>query len=102
MKKKIPILVGAVLLALVLAVLIVLNTAYRKITVVSGEQNVEKCPRYARPGEEVTVLTAVVTDAEIYVNGADGAYIRPGVYVFTMPDEDVQLKVTVISNRDGA
>ena len=46
-------------------------------------------------------MTAVMSDGEIYVNGTDGEYMRPGVYVFTMPDEDVQLKVTVIaySNR---
>ena len=44
----------------------------------------------------------LVTSAEIYVNGVDGEYVRPGVYVFTMPDADVQLKVTVISYLYGA
>ena len=62
----------------------------------------ERCPRYARPGEEVTVTTAVVDDAEIYVNGADGEYVSPGVYVFTMPDADVQLRVNVIGYRFGS
>ena len=76
--------------------------SFRKISVISGEQNVVSCPRYARPGQEVTVTTVVVDDAEIYVNGADGEYVRPGIYVFTMPDEDVQLKVTVIAYPDGA
>ena len=89
-------------LVLLTAALIVLNVSFRKITVVSGEQYVDKCPRHARPGQEVTVTTAVVCDAEIYVNGADGEYVRPGVYVFTMPDEDVQLKITVIAYPDGA
>lgn len=101
MKKKL-FLALAVVLVMALIAFAVLNVAYRKITVVSGEKNVDHCPRYARPGQEVTVTTAVVTDAEIYVNGADGAYVRPGVYVFTMPNEDVSLKVTVIAFPDGA
>lgn len=101
MKKKL-FLALAVVLVMALIAFAVLNVAYRKITVVSGEKYVDHCPRYARPGQEVTVTTAVVTDAEIYVNGADGAYVRPGVYVFTMPNEDVSLKVTVIAFPDGA
>lgn len=101
MKKKLLIAVALVLAVLLLA-LVVLNVAFRKITVVSGKQFVHKYPRYARPGQEVTVETSVVSDAEIYVNGVNGKYIRPGVYVFTMPDEDVNLKVTVIAFRGGA
>ena len=101
MKKKLLVAAAAVLVVL-LVVLAVLGVAYRRITVVSGKQYVDKCPHYARPGQEVTVTTVVVCDAEIYVNGADGSYASPGVYVFTMPDKDVALKVTVISNPDGA
>ena len=44
----------------------------------------------------------VVSDGEIYVNGADGKYVRPGVYVFTMPDADVQLRLTVVADPNGA
>ena len=101
MKKKI-LAIAAILLAVLLIALIVLNVSYRKITVVSGAQFVDRCPRFARPGEEVTVTTSVISDGEIYVNGVDGRYVRPGVYVFTMPEEDVSLKVTVIAFRDGA
>ncbi|MBR5093799.1 MAG: hypothetical protein IK095_01765 [Oscillospiraceae bacterium] len=101
MKKKILAILCALLAILAIA-LIVLNVSFRKIAVVSGEQFVDKCPRYARPGQEVTITTAVVSDGEIYVNGVDGRYVRPGVYVFTMPDEDVAIKVTVIAFRDGA
>ena len=101
MKKKILIII-AVILALLITALIVFSVSYRRITVVSGKQFVDKCPAYARPGQEVTVTTAVVSDGELYVNGADGSYVRPGVYVFTMPDENVQLKVTVIAFPDGA
>lgn len=100
--KKIILRLIVALLAILLIALVVLNLSFRKITVVSGEQYVDKCPRYARPGQEVTITTVVVCDAEIYVNGVDGEYVQPGVYVFTMPDEDVQIKVTVISYPDGA
>ena len=101
MKKKLLLIVGAVL-ALGLAAFIALNAGTRSITVVSGKDLVDKCPRRARPGEEVTVTTAVVCDGEIYVNGADGRYVQPGVYVFTMPDEDVQLKVHITAYPNGA
>ena len=101
MKKKLFLALAAAL-AILLIALAVLSFSFRKITVVSGGQFVDRCPRFARPGREVTVTTAVVSDGEIYVNGADGAYVRPGVYVFTMPDEDVSLKVTVIAFPDGA
>ena len=101
MKKKI-ITAICIVLAVLLIALIVLNVSFRKITVASGKEFVDKCPRYARPGQEVTITTAVIADGEIYVNGADGEYVQPGVYVFTMPDTDVQIKVTVIAYRDGA
>ena len=101
MKKKILMILGAAL-AVLLIVLVVLNVSYRRISVISGKQFVHECPRFARPGQEVTVTPSVVCDGEIYVNGADGAYVQPGVYVFTMPDADVQLKVTVIAFPDGA
>lgn len=101
MKKKILIPIAIVLVALLIG-LIVLNVFYRKITVVSGKDLIDQCPRYARPGQEVTVTTAVVSDGEIYVNGAEGEYILPGVFVFTMPDSDVRLKVNVVAFPDGA
>ena len=101
MKKKLLVAVAAALIVLLLA-FAVLNLSFRKITVISGKQYVDKCPHYARPGQEVTVTTVVVCDAEICVNGTDGSYVSPGVYVFTMPDEDVLLKVTVISDPNGA
>lgn len=101
MKKKVLTLL-CILLAVLLLAFAVLNLAFRKITVVSGAQFVDKCPRFARPGQEVTITTAVVSDGEIYVNGTDGDFVRPGVYVFTMPDEDVQIKLTVLAFPDGA
>ena len=101
MKKKL-IKAVCIALAVLLIALVVMNAAFRRITVTSGRQFVDRCPRLARPGQEVTVTTAVVSDGEIYVNGVDGRYVRPGVFVFTMPEEDVRLKVTVIAFPDGA
>ncbi|MBO6014690.1 MAG: hypothetical protein J6P48_04395 [Oscillospiraceae bacterium] len=101
MKKKLLMSVG-ILLAVLLIALAVFAISFRRITVVSGKEFVDHCPRFARPGREVTVTTAVISDGEIYVSGADGDYVRPGVFVFTMPDENVRLKVTVIAFPDGA
>ena len=101
MKKKIVIVISVVLAALLLA-FIVLQVSFRKITVISGKDLVDGCPRFARPGHEVTVTTAVVSDGEIYVSGVNGDYAEPGVYVFIMPDQDVQLSVYVIANPNGA
>ena len=68
MKKKHWITVGIVLAVLLIGVLL-LSGSFRRITVVSGAQFIDRCPRLARPGQEVTVTTAVVSDGEIYVNG---------------------------------
>ena len=100
--KKTIIKAVCIVLAVLLIALLVVSASFRRITVTSGRQFVDKCPRLARPGQEVTVTTAVVSDGEIYVNGVDGRYVRPGVFVFTMPEEDVRLKVTVIAFPDGA
>lgn len=101
MKKKL-IKAVCIALAVLLIALVVMNAAFRRITVTSGRQFVDTCPRLVRPGQEVTVTTAVVSDGEIYVNGVDGRYVRPGVFVFTMPEEDVELRVSVIAFPDGA
>ena len=101
MKKKL-IKAVCIALAVLLIALVVMNAAFRRITVTSGRQFVDTCPSLARPGQEVTVTTAVVSDGEIYVNGVDGRYVRPGVFVFTMPEEDVELRVSVIAFPDGA
>ena len=101
MKKQYLIIGGAVLVLLLIAVVLV-STSFRTITVVSGKQFVDHCPRFARPGEEVTVTTVVVSDGELYVNGVDTRCVRPGEYVFTMPEEDVLLRLNVIAYSHGA
>ena len=100
MKKKLIVWIG-LLLALLMC-MVLLGCSRHRITVISGEKFVHKCPRSARTGETVTVMTSVVSDAELYVNGVDGKFIRPGEYQFVMPDTDVELKVTVIAFQGGS
>ena len=95
MKK--PILKGVLIMSLAL----LLSSCFGKhsIKVVSGEQHLYKCPKSAKPGETVTVLTAMVTDADLYLNGnVEIKKINDGEFEFVMPDHDVELKITVISN----
>ena len=101
MKKKALRAIAAVLLLVVLA-LLVFSVSFRRITVASGKDLVDKCPSFARPGQQVTVTTAVIADGELYLNGVDGTFTQPGVFVFTMPNEDVQLKLHVVANPNGS
>lgn len=104
MNRKLWIAVGCVLgaaLVLLGAGLLYARDMHR-ITVISGERFVHQCPKFARTGETVTVSTSVISDGELYVNGVEGAFARPGEYRFVMPDHGVELKVTVIAFPDGA
>ena len=101
MKKRVLISI-TLLLAILIVCTVLVGCSRHRITVISGEKFVHKCPRSARTGETVTVMTSVVSDAELYVNGVDGKFIRPGEYQFVMPDHDVELKVTVIAFPNGA
>ena len=100
MKRKLIVWTG-LLLALPMCMTL-LGCSRHRITVISGEKFVHKYPKTARTGETVTVETSMVSDAELYVNGVDGKFVRPGEYQFVMPDNDVELKVTVIANPNGA
>jgi hypothetical protein len=102
MNRKKLILCIALLLVVLTVCTILLLGSYRRITVISGERFVSKCPKFAKPGDTVTVYTSVISDGELYVNGVDGRFLRPGEFQFVMPDEDVQLKVTVVAFKDGA
>ena len=101
MKRKLIVWTGLLLAVLMMGTILV-GCSRHRITVISGEKFVHKCPKTARTGETVTVETSVVSDAELYVNGVDGKFVRPGEYQFVMPDNDVELKVTVIANPNGA
>ena len=100
-RKKLILWIGLLLAVLTVCAVLFFST-YHRITVVSGAQHVFKCPKFAKPGQTVTVMTAVVSDGELYVNGVDGDFVRLGEYQFVMPDHDVALKVTVIAFPDGA
>ena len=104
MSRKIWIIMGCVLLTVMIALTAVLisGSGRHRITVISGEKFVHKCPKYARTGETVTVMTSVVSDGELYVNGVEGKFVRLGEFQFVMPDHDVELKVTVIAFPNGA
>ena len=102
MKKKLLILIGLLLAVLLMGTVLVGCGDRHRITVISGEKFVHKCPKSARTGDTVTVTTSVVSDAELYVNGVDGKFVRLGEYQFTMPDHDVELKVTVIAFEGGS
>ena len=70
------------------------------IKVVSGEEYLEECPKSAKAGDTVRVRTAIVLDADVYLNGNDDLDIQyvNGVYEFIMPDHDVELEITVVGN----
>ena len=73
-----------------------------KITLDAEDYCVESCPRRAREGEVVQVLTYDVCDADLYVsvNGDKdfGQFTSYGVYEFTMPDHDVCVRVWIVGN----
>lgn len=100
--KKRNLVILGIIIAIALIILTVFVLSYRTITVVSGKQYVDHCPRIARPGQEVTIKTVDVSDGEINVSGVDGDYIRPGVFQFTMPGKNVRIKVSVFAYADGA
>lgn len=100
-KTRIALIAAALIVVLTIVCTAVFAGTHR-ITVVSGERFLDSCPKRAKAGQEVTVYTVVVSDGELYVNGVDGRFVRPGEFVFTMPDRDVELKLTVIAFPDGA
>ncbi len=100
MTKKL--LISIALLAILLMGMVLAGCSRHRITVISGEKFVHECPTSAKTGDRVTVMTSVVSDAELYVNGVEGKFIRPGEYQFVMPDHDVELKVTVIAIQGGS
>ena len=104
MNRKMWIVMGCLLLTVMIALTATLISGIgrHRITVISGEKFVYQCPGYAKAGETVTVMTSVVSDAELYVNGVEGEFARPGEFRFVMPDHDVELKVTVSAFPTGA
>ncbi len=69
-----------------------------KINVTGG--NVESCPKSAKAGETVIVYIPYVTDGwlEPSVNGADIERTAENCFQFIMPEHDVNIKVTFVSD----
>ena len=101
MTRRSLIIIG-IIISIAAVILTVFVLSYRTITVVSGKQYVDHCPRIARPRQEVIINTVDVSDGEIDVSGVAGDYIRPGTFLFTMPDHKVKIKISVYAYADGA
>lgn len=66
---------------------------------------IDECPEKAAEGETVTVYTAYVTDAELYltVDGVDVEKVNDAEFKFVMPARDVTIHIYVdTSNSPGA
>jgi hypothetical protein len=90
------------LIACALAVSLAACGRSHKITVDAEDYCVESCPRHAKEGEVVQVLTCDVCDADLYVSVDDDKefeqFTSSGIYEFTMPDHDVCVRVWVVAN----
>ena len=73
-----------------------------KITVASGEEYIDRCPKSAKAGETVHLQVLFVTDADMHIsiNGDEeyGSFAENESYEFIMPEEDVRIDVWVVSN----
>ena len=73
---------------------------YHRITISEGDEDLVKCKSFARTGDVVEFETVTVTDADLYVNVSDVEVecVREGLYRFVMPDQDVEINITIVSN----
>ena len=73
-----------------------------RIKLLTGEDLVTSCPKWADPGETVTVETVSVCDGEVCmsVNGSTAGIVREleSVFTFTMPEGTAEVKVWVVAN----
>ena len=85
-----------------LALLTGCSSSKHKINIVSGEDLQYECPKRAEPGEMVTIKTVCVCDGDLYLSVAGDKnyadFVEEAVYVFEMPDNDVDVKIWVVSN----
>ena len=69
-----------------------------QITLEDSSHVIIDCPEAAKTGDTVTVKTMDMADGEVVieVNGSDiGTWEDYGVYTFTMPDEDVEIRAGI-------
>ena len=87
-----------VILTCLLVIVLCACTRTYKINVVGG--NVVSCPRSAKAGETVTVYIPSVTDGwlEPSVSGADIEKTQDDCFSFIMPEQDVNVRVTFVSD----
>jgi len=73
-----------------------------KITIASGEEYIDQCPKTAKAGETVTLLVLFVTDADMHIsiNGDEeyGSFAEDESYEFIMPEEDVRIDIWIVTN----
>ncbi|MBR4462520.1 MAG: hypothetical protein IKS51_08085 [Erysipelotrichaceae bacterium] len=90
--------------AVILSVFMLLSLSgcfgYHRIRISEGDEDLVKCPRFAKAGDVVEIETVTVTDADLYVNisGVEVECVSEGLYRFVMPDQDVEINITIISN----
>lgn len=89
-KKLLTVVAGATLL--VLTMLVLVGLSFHRITIVDGKEYVQSCPSAAQWGRQVVVYTAI-TEKELAVDGVEGDFVEPGVFVFPMPDRRVELRL---------
>ena len=75
-----------------------------KITVATHQDLVVSCPKSAKAGDTVKIETMTVTDGEINVTShqVEIKRINDGLYEFTMPDENVEIRIGLYIYPDGA
>lgn len=96
---------GKRILAALLAVLFLLALSGcdgHRIKVVSGDDLIVSCPRYAQAGEKVTVETVFVCDGWIRMSVNDSTtdvvHETDAEFTFTMPQGEAEIKAWVVSN----
>lgn len=89
----------SILLVLILSTVLLVACGPKKykITIKSGEDLIDECPKRAAEGETVKIITCSVTDADLYVNvvGASGEFTDYCTYEFVMPAEDVEVEAWI-------
>lgn len=93
--KKLWLIPVGIVAVLVLGLALAVGVSYHRIAILEGKDLVRSCPKRAQAGEQITVYTAEVDDGQVYITGVEGDFVSPGVYVFPMPDEPVELRVKV-------
>ena len=87
-------------LFLISLVLLSVSACANRYKITYDEKLVFDCPKTAEAGETVRFETVMVTDADLYVylNGVELEPVKEGYYEFVMPEADVMIEVSIVSN----